>query len=247
MARKRIKHEQIANQNKRNSILAKRTEGFLKKAEQLKTLCGVDMAIIGHKQGGESNMILWPSPEEVAERVDKFMEFPLLERNKKMVTHEKYIEQILNTERENLAKLKEAVLVKEGHHVLAKKPVETMHVTELEMVEAMATDMIKRLKNRAEELGMQVAPTGGAAPGQAAGRPDRSLKQVVEAPEADKWFSGGAGGSGSGGGGGSSSRFGGFSGGSGGGGGSSFGGFSGGSSSGGGGSSFGGFSGGSGY
>ncbi|XP_051152393.1 uncharacterized protein LOC127266250 [Andrographis paniculata] len=212
MTRKRIKHEQLPNENKRNSILSKRAEGLVKKAEQLQILCGVDIAIIGHRQTGESNAILWPSPEAVAERVNKFMEFPTIERNKKMVTHEKYVEQNVNSERENMAKLKRATEVKEGHHLLAKKPVDMMQMLELDLVEEMVAEMLKNLKVRAAEVGLPTPADSrartGAAPATEA--EDQGLMRAIVAVGADKWFSNSPGGS-SDGTGGSSLGFGGFS------------------------------------
>ncbi|XP_051152394.1 agamous-like MADS-box protein AGL80 [Andrographis paniculata] len=165
MTRKRIRHEKLLNENKRNSVLSKRSEGLAKKAEQLQILCGVDIAIIGHRQGGEGNVILWPSPEAVEERVNKFMEFPELERKKKMVTHESYLEQTLNTERDNIAKLQKVMAVKEGHQLLAQKPLDMMQITELSMVEDMAMDMIKKLKKRADEIGHPMGTTSGLVEG----------------------------------------------------------------------------------
>ncbi|XP_051152395.1 agamous-like MADS-box protein AGL80 [Andrographis paniculata] len=216
MTRRRIRNKQLANENKQNSILFKRSKGLAKKAEQLQILCGVDIAIIGHRQGGESNAILWPSPEVVEERVNKFMEFPALERNKKMVTQESYLEQTLNTERENIAKLKKAVAVKEGHQLLAQKPLDMMEMTELEMVGDMAVDMIKILKKRAEEINQSVgarsSPVEGGGVllwdhgfGEIRADKDQGLMEAIMAVGVDKWFPSGHGGNKSSGGGAGSS------------------------------------------
>ncbi|XP_051152396.1 glycine-rich cell wall structural protein 1-like [Andrographis paniculata] len=206
MTRKRIRHEQLANENRRNSIFANRTEGLVKKAEQLQILCGAEIAIIGHQQDGENNAILWPSPEAVEDRVNKFMEFPVIERNKKMVTHESYIEQNVNSERESLAKMQKAMAVKEGNQLLAKKPLDMMETTELQMVKAMAAEMLKKLSARGAEVGLPAQGAGpaegdgeilldqlvGAAPLGAAAATvaeDQGLMRGIAAVGADKWFS----------------------------------------------------------
>ncbi|XP_051133275.1 MADS-box transcription factor PHERES 2-like [Andrographis paniculata] len=168
----RIKHEQLTNENKRNSILLEETEGLLKEVEQLKILYGVDIAIIGHEEGGESNTILWPSPEGVAEQVNKFMELPIDEKTKRMVTHESYIEQIIKSEKENIDKLMRAMAVKEGHQLLAKKEVEDMDVTELKNLKVMVAEMIKKLKKRAEELDLVTAPKANIGAGSVEGGGD---------------------------------------------------------------------------
>ncbi|XP_051133277.1 agamous-like MADS-box protein AGL80 [Andrographis paniculata] len=166
MTMRGIKQEQIANENEQNSVIFKQKEDLVEEAEQLRNLYGVDIAIIGHQQGGESNVILWPSPDEVAEQVTKFTELPELEKNKNMVTHESYLEEIIKNEKENVNKLMKAIAVKEGNQLLAKKPLDDMHFTELKIVNEMVNDMIKKLKKRAEELnqeGHQVLANGSSS------------------------------------------------------------------------------------
>lgn len=92
MTKRRIKHELIANYaTKRNATYATRSEGLLKKAREFSTLCGVEIAIVAHRQGVEDNAIVWPSPPIFMERMQQFLNIPEVDRNSRMVTKERFI------------------------------------------------------------------------------------------------------------------------------------------------------------
>ncbi|KAL8035026.1 hypothetical protein ABFX02_12G070300 [Erythranthe guttata] len=111
MTRARTKHELIPkNESKRNETFEKKTDGLVKKANELSNLCGVEVAIIIHKQRhhrydlGEDNAMLWPSPPIFRDRLHKFLDFSDFEKRRRMVKHEKFMEQITKKERENVSK-----------------------------------------------------------------------------------------------------------------------------------------------
>ncbi|KAI3443809.1 hypothetical protein Pfo_000474 [Paulownia fortunei] len=156
MTRKRIKHEQIPNVSKRNTTFGKRADGLIKKANELSILCGVDMGIIVHKQGGENNAILWPSPVIFKERLQKFLDFPNMERTRKMVTHEKFIEQIMDAETEILSKSKKRTELKKSQQSMNKliqdKYFDELDLYQLNGLNSLADEMLKKLQKRDNEL-----------------------------------------------------------------------------------------------
>ncbi|EYU22662.1 hypothetical protein MIMGU_mgv1a018158mg, partial [Erythranthe guttata] len=144
MTRKKIKHEQIANESKRNAVFRKRVESLLKKANELSILCGIEMGIIV-KRGEDNNPnnanpIFWPSPEVFTERLHKFTNFSNFEISKKMVTKEKYMEQALNAEKAILSKSKKIIEVKESQESIKEAmkgmcidEIDTSHLNELNL------------------------------------------------------------------------------------------------------------------
>ncbi|KAI3447314.1 hypothetical protein Pfo_003979 [Paulownia fortunei] len=156
MTRKRIKHEQIPNMSKRNATFGKRADSLLKKANELSILCGVDMGIIVHKQGGENNSILWPSPAIFRERLQKFLDFPYMERTRKMVTHEKFMKQTMDTETENLSKSKKKTELKKSQQLMNElmqgKYFDELNLYQLNGLNSLADEMLKKLQKRDNEL-----------------------------------------------------------------------------------------------
>ncbi|GFQ03058.1 mads-box transcription factor pheres 1 [Phtheirospermum japonicum] len=165
MTRKRIRHARIPNESKRNATFGRRTNGFLKKANEYSTLCGVDVGIIVHKQGenntGENNTLMWPSPEIFRERLQKFMDFPNTERTRKMVTHEKFLEQIIAAETDTLVKSKAKVQLKESEQLLNQltqgkhvggKCVDEFDLHQLKCLSSFIAQMLEKLDKREVEL-----------------------------------------------------------------------------------------------
>ncbi|KAI3447337.1 hypothetical protein Pfo_004002 [Paulownia fortunei] len=155
MTRKRIRHEQIPNESNRNATFEKRVDGLLKKANELSILCGVDIGIIVHKQG-ENNAILWPSPPIFMERLQNFLDCPDTERTRKMVTHEKYLEQIMSAETENLLKSKNRTQSKESRQLMNEliqgKIFDELDLYQLSGLNSVAEEMLKKLQKRNDEL-----------------------------------------------------------------------------------------------
>ncbi|KZV35803.1 MADS-box transcription factor PHERES 2 [Dorcoceras hygrometricum] len=85
-------HKKILDERQRNKVFKNRSEGLLKKLSELSILCGIDAAMVIHKRD-EDNATLWPSPEMYRDRMQKFLNFSSIAREKKMVTHEKYLDQ----------------------------------------------------------------------------------------------------------------------------------------------------------
>ncbi|KZV21236.1 AGAMOUS-like 48 [Dorcoceras hygrometricum] len=85
-------HKKILDERQRNKVFKNRSEGLLKKLSELSILCGIDVAMVIHKRD-EDNATLWPSPEMYRDKMQKFLNFSSIAREKKMVTHENYLDQ----------------------------------------------------------------------------------------------------------------------------------------------------------
>lgn len=153
---KRVKHEQISTERKRNAVFRKRVESLTKKANDLSILCGVDIGIVIHKSA-ENNAVLWPSPEIFGERLRKFLDFSDMERAKKMVIHEKYLDERLNNESEDMLRshnkndlIEPQLLINEL--IMQGKNFYKDDVIQLNGLQFFTAEMLKKLENRDNEL-----------------------------------------------------------------------------------------------
>ncbi|KAK4432696.1 MADS-box transcription factor PHERES 1 [Sesamum alatum] len=138
--------------SRRNVIFGRRANGLLKKANQLSILCGVDIAIVIHKQGRENNAILWPSLEIFAQRLHKFLDFSNLERAKKMVLHEKYLDQMISKDTDYFLKSTNRTEVKESQQLLSElqqgKHINQLDLYQLNCLHSTIVEMLKNLQTR---------------------------------------------------------------------------------------------------
>ncbi|GFP93948.1 agamous-like mads-box protein agl92 [Phtheirospermum japonicum] len=99
---------------------------------------------------------MWPSPEIFRERLQKFMDFPNTERTRKMVTHEKFLEQIIATEIDTLVKSKAKVQLKESEQLLNQltrgKRVDEFDLHQLKCLSSFSAQMLEKLDKREAEL-----------------------------------------------------------------------------------------------
>ncbi|KAL2228891.1 agamous-like MADS-box protein AGL80 [Sesamum indicum] len=156
MAKRRIKHEQIANASKRNAIFGRRANSLLKKANELSLLCGVDIGVIIHKQGAENDSILWPSPDAFEQRLYKFLDFSNFERAKKMVLHEQYLEKMISMESEYFLKSMKRTEFKESQQLLSEvqqgKHLCQLDLYQLNCLNSTIDEMLKNLQKKDNEL-----------------------------------------------------------------------------------------------
>lgn len=158
MTKKRIKHELIANKSKRNATYATRREGLLKKASELSILCGVEIGIVAHIRGVEDNAIVWPSPQIFMERMQRFLNIPEIDRDRRMVINERYMEQATNEEAQNSSKLKKIVETKESHllmnELMARQIMylNELHLSQLNGLNSLIDEKMREVEIRDMEL-----------------------------------------------------------------------------------------------
>ncbi|KAL6896926.1 hypothetical protein ACP4OV_007498 [Aristida adscensionis] len=83
MARKEVVMRRIAHGPTRRATYKKRRKGLIKKAGEFATLCAVDTALVVYGEG-QSEPVVWPSPEEAARVMNRFRAVPDMGRYKHM-------------------------------------------------------------------------------------------------------------------------------------------------------------------
>ncbi|KAK6118630.1 hypothetical protein DH2020_047622 [Rehmannia glutinosa] len=156
MTRKRIKREQVPNEKKRQVVFTKRVQSLTNKANELSILCGVDVAMVVHKPT-TNNEVLWPCPETFRERLQKFLDFPEFERAKKMVVHDKHLDNRLKEETKDAVKSHNKMDMKEcqllmNELVMKGKDFNEVDLVQLNKLQSFADEMLKKLGKRDEEL-----------------------------------------------------------------------------------------------
>lgn len=89
MGRRKVRLELITNDSVRKTTFRKRKGGLLKKASELKTLCGVDTCAIIYT-ANDAEPHVWPSPEDAQRVLGRFQSLPSKKQGKHMLNHEDY-------------------------------------------------------------------------------------------------------------------------------------------------------------
>uniref|UniRef100_A0AAU7LJC2 MADS15 n=1 Tax=Hippophae rhamnoides TaxID=193516 RepID=A0AAU7LJC2_9ROSA len=104
MTRKKVKLEYITNDTARKSTFKKRKKGFLKKIDELKTLCDIDTCAIIYSPY-DSQPEVFPSPMGAQRVITNFKRMPQMEQCKKMVNQEGFIKQRISKINDQVKKL----------------------------------------------------------------------------------------------------------------------------------------------
>ncbi|XP_075473868.1 agamous-like MADS-box protein AGL80 [Primulina tabacum] len=149
MPKKIIKHEKISDEKQRKKVYNNRSQGLLKKVNELSILCGIDAAVVIHKRD-ENNATLWPSPEIYMDRMQKFLNFSTAERERKMVTHDKFLDQRVVEESRNLFKSQKTNEILEGELVTdeltnGRCSYEQLDIIHMNNMNSLADDMLERI------------------------------------------------------------------------------------------------------
>uniref|UniRef100_A0AAU7LJA7 MADS16 n=1 Tax=Hippophae rhamnoides TaxID=193516 RepID=A0AAU7LJA7_9ROSA len=104
MTKKKVKLEYITNDTSRKSTFKKRKKGFLKKIDELKTLCDIDTCAIIYSPY-DSQPEVFPSPMGAQRVITKFKRMPQMEQCKKMVNQEGFIKQRISKINDQVKKL----------------------------------------------------------------------------------------------------------------------------------------------
>ncbi|KAI9156367.1 hypothetical protein LWI28_005054 [Acer negundo] len=92
MTRKKVNLAWIANDSDRKVCFKKRRDGLSKKVNELSILCNVSAVIIIYSPD-DTEPKTWPIPSEVQEILERFNNMPELERTRKMINQETYLQQ----------------------------------------------------------------------------------------------------------------------------------------------------------
>nr|BAN63731.1 agamous-like MADS-box protein AGL35 [Turritis glabra] len=105
MTRQKVKMTFIENETARKSTFKKRKKGVLKKAHELATLCDVPICVIVNSTY-ESTPELWPSRETANKVVSQWKMMSVMDKTKKMVNQETFLQQRITKATESWKKLR---------------------------------------------------------------------------------------------------------------------------------------------
>ncbi|ESQ32186.1 hypothetical protein EUTSA_v10004893mg [Eutrema salsugineum] len=104
MTRQKVKMVYIENESSRKSTYKKRKSGILKKAYELATLCDVPIAVMIDSPYDLSPE-MWPSREAVEHVVSEWNKLSVMEKTKKMVNQETFLQQRIFKSNESWKKM----------------------------------------------------------------------------------------------------------------------------------------------
>nr|XP_010321635.1 MADS-box transcription factor PHERES 2-like [Solanum lycopersicum] len=112
MTRNKVNYALIEHDTKRKISYDKRLKGLLKKSDELKTLCDVEVATIIYGPY-RNEPYAFPNNNVVRNTFIKFKELPILDRSKNMVTREEFTMKRIKKLEEQLQKIRKENRVKE--------------------------------------------------------------------------------------------------------------------------------------
>ncbi|XP_015161202.1 agamous-like MADS-box protein AGL80, partial [Solanum tuberosum] len=112
MPRNKVIFALIENETDRKVSYKKRHKGFLKKAQELMTLCDIEMAAIIYSPYSDEPKV-FPNHRAAINTFRKFKELSTLERSKNMVTRDEFTEERIKKLEKKLLKVRKENRVKE--------------------------------------------------------------------------------------------------------------------------------------
>ncbi|XP_049403551.1 MADS-box transcription factor PHERES 2-like [Solanum stenotomum] len=112
MTKNKVNYAFIEDDSKRKISYNKRLKGLLKKSDELKTLCDVEVATVIYGPY-RNEPYTFPNNDVVRNTFIKFKELPTLDRSKNMVTREEFTMQRIKKLEEQLQKVRKENRVKE--------------------------------------------------------------------------------------------------------------------------------------
>ncbi|KAG5606961.1 hypothetical protein H5410_028453 [Solanum commersonii] len=112
MTRNKVNYAFIEEDSKRKISYNKRLKGLLKKSDELKTLCDVEVATVIYGPY-RNEPYTFPNNDVVRSTFIKFKELPTLDRSKNMVTREEFTMQRIKKLEEQLQKVRKENRIKE--------------------------------------------------------------------------------------------------------------------------------------
>ncbi|KAJ1425562.1 hypothetical protein SESBI_10910 [Sesbania bispinosa] len=102
MARRKVRVAYIPNDSTRKTTYKKRKKSIIKKVSELTVLCGVQACAI-ISSPFDSQMEVWPSPEEAKQVIDRYKNAPVIDESKN-VNQESFLMQRIDKAKDQLKK-----------------------------------------------------------------------------------------------------------------------------------------------
>lgn len=155
MPRQKTKHTQILSERVRKSTFKRRLDSLFKKAHELSILCGVEIIVIV-RDPKESHPSVWPSHDRAMNGVMKFLARSKEPGPKKMVLHEKFLNDKLKGLNERLHKLQKKNDETEAGFLMNQLSeggaFNELDMRQLNGLDQFADQKLKRLERRYGEL-----------------------------------------------------------------------------------------------
>lgn len=156
MGRRKVRLELITNDSVRKTTFRKRRGGLLKKASELRTLCGVDACALIYT-ASDMEPHVWPSSGEARQVLERFQSLPTKKQGKHMLNHEDYrpkdvsmLELKLESGMKRNRDLEIELLLID--HVSGKNVVDLLETNDMKIVLEAVNDKIKDLALRMDNL-----------------------------------------------------------------------------------------------
>ncbi|KFK26432.1 hypothetical protein AALP_AA8G247400 [Arabis alpina] len=156
MTRQKLKLAFIESESARKSTFKKRKRGILKKAEELAILCDVPICM-RIDSPYDPNPEVWPSEEKMSKIVSDWKMLSVMDKTKKMVNLETFLQQRITKEIESWRKLRKENREREMKEVMfdcikGKTSVSQIAKTDLPDLACVIDQCLKDLNHRIEVL-----------------------------------------------------------------------------------------------
>uniref|UniRef100_A0ACD5W683 Uncharacterized protein n=1 Tax=Avena sativa TaxID=4498 RepID=A0ACD5W683_AVESA len=159
----KVKIEYIEDNKKRKAALRKRLPIVLKKARELSVMCDVPVAVIAYCPG-ESQPVVWPSPEAVSDVLRKYRDLPDLDCCKNNLKSTEYLKQINGKLRAKLSNVQRQIRDQEIKLVLSdsiagrRKSLDDLPIEMVTSVGSRVDDKLQAVMARLQQLRLAAAP-----------------------------------------------------------------------------------------
>ncbi|CAN0916551.1 Agamous-like MADS-box protein AGL80 [Linum grandiflorum] len=164
--RKKVKLAFIEKKEARRICLKNRTRSFLKKVEEISTLCGVQAFGIVYDPERLGKFTVWPTDElQALQAVNRYAAMPVVEQTKNSLNQETYLQGLIKKMEEKeqiqmkrMTELEFAYLMDEVHHGKGLKKMDIHGVNALSLF---IKERLRDLRERADKLKINIS--NGAA------------------------------------------------------------------------------------
>ncbi|KAM1038539.1 hypothetical protein ACFX13_033943 [Malus domestica] len=186
MTRRKVKLAFIMNDSSRKVTFRKRKRGFMKKMFEINKLCDVPTCAVIYSPD-EPQPDVWPNPSEARRLIEQFENMPEEERNKKMVTHEMFLKQMVEKEQQKVNKQKkenrEVEIWLAMNQCLTGKPLTVLEFIDIQeigwMIDGRLKEVVAIQSRKEDELAKMNQPLG-AQPSVTSATIDENIQNAIQ-------------------------------------------------------------------